>query len=117
VRVGEERAPDLHEIGLSAADRAVGDGRLADTSGDRGPHIGFAPDALHHRRHEGRRTPGDRGVGVNTLWGAEFLAALNMRFASLVRGKLAQMEVSIGIIPGAGGTAYLPPLLGPGSRR
>lgn len=44
--------------------------------------------------------------------GAEFLSALDMRFASLERGKLAQMEVLMGIIPGAGATVYLPPLLG-----
>jgi enoyl-CoA hydratase/carnithine racemase len=44
--------------------------------------------------------------------GAEFLAALDMRFAGRDRGKLAQMEVSTGIIPGAGATAYMPPLLG-----
>lgn len=44
--------------------------------------------------------------------GAELLAALDMRFAGMQRGKLAQMEVLTGIIPGAGATAYLPPLMG-----
>ena len=43
--------------------------------------------------------------------GVEFLSALDMRFAGTERGKLAQMEVGIGMIPG-GGTAYLPPLIG-----
>ncbi|MDQ2764657.1 MAG: enoyl-CoA hydratase/isomerase family protein [Pseudomonadota bacterium] len=44
--------------------------------------------------------------------GAEFLAALDMRFAGRERGKLAQMEALTGIIPGAGATVYLPPLMG-----
>lgn len=44
--------------------------------------------------------------------GAEFLAALDMRFAGREHGKLAQMEVLTGIIPGEGATVYLPPLMG-----
>lgn len=44
--------------------------------------------------------------------GAELLAAMDMRFASLERGYLAQMEAPTGIIPGAGGTVYLPRLVG-----
>ncbi|MFN6980883.1 MAG: enoyl-CoA hydratase/isomerase family protein [Brevundimonas sp.] len=44
--------------------------------------------------------------------GAEFLQALDMRFAALERGRLAQMEAPAGIIPGAGGTVYLPRLVG-----
>jgi len=44
--------------------------------------------------------------------GAELLAALDMRFASLERGYLAQMEAPTGIIPGAGGTVYLPRIVG-----
>ena len=40
------------------------------------------------------------------------LQALDMRFASLERGYLAQMEAPTGIIPGAGGTVYLPKLVG-----
>jgi enoyl-CoA hydratase/carnithine racemase len=46
--------------------------------------------------------------------GAELLEALDMRFASLERGFLAQMETPTGIIPGAGGTVYLPRLVGRG---
>jgi enoyl-CoA hydratase/carnithine racemase len=44
--------------------------------------------------------------------GAELLQALDMRFASLEHGYLAQMEAPTGIIPGAGGTVYLPRLVG-----
>ncbi|MCM3923105.1 enoyl-CoA hydratase/isomerase family protein [Frankia sp. AiPs1] len=44
--------------------------------------------------------------------GAELLSAMDMRFASLERAAMAQMECRLGIIPGAGGTAYLPGLVG-----
>ena len=44
--------------------------------------------------------------------GAEFLAALDMRFAAQGRAKLAQNEVLTALIPGAGATAYLPRLMG-----
>jgi len=43
--------------------------------------------------------------------GAEFLAALDLRFGS-ERAVLGQPEVAMGILPGAGGTARLPHLLG-----
>ena len=44
--------------------------------------------------------------------GAEFLEAMDMRFAAQGRAKIVQNEVLTGIIPGAGATAYLPRLLG-----
>ncbi|GGP85406.1 enoyl-CoA hydratase/isomerase family protein [Saccharothrix coeruleofusca] len=44
--------------------------------------------------------------------GAELLSAMDMRFASLERAGLAQPETAGAIIPGAGGTAYLPALVG-----
>ena len=44
--------------------------------------------------------------------GAEFLTAMDMRFAARGRSWLAQNEVLTGIIPGAGATAYLPKLMG-----
>ena len=44
--------------------------------------------------------------------GSELLTAMDMRFASLEHAGLAQMEAPTGIIPGAGGTAYLPRLVG-----
>ncbi len=44
--------------------------------------------------------------------GAELLSAMDLRFASLERAAMAQMECRLGIIPGAGGTAYLPGLVG-----
>ncbi|WP_344581946.1 enoyl-CoA hydratase/isomerase family protein [Streptomyces lunalinharesii] len=44
--------------------------------------------------------------------GAELLSAMDMRFASLEHAGLGQIECGMGIIPGAGGTAYLPDLVG-----
>ncbi|MFJ5222395.1 enoyl-CoA hydratase/isomerase family protein [Streptomyces sp. NPDC088400] len=44
--------------------------------------------------------------------GAELLSAMDMRFASLEHAGLAQPETAAAIIPGAGGTAYLPGLVG-----
>ena len=43
--------------------------------------------------------------------GAEFLTALDLRYGS-DRAVLGQPEVAMGILPGAGGTARLPHLLG-----
>lgn len=43
--------------------------------------------------------------------GAEFLSALDLRYGS-ERAVLGQPEVAMGILPGAGGTARLPHLLG-----
>ena len=43
--------------------------------------------------------------------GAEFLAAVDLRYGS-ERAVLGQPEVAMGILPGAGGTARLPHLLG-----
>jgi enoyl-CoA hydratase/carnithine racemase len=44
--------------------------------------------------------------------GSELLLGLDMRFASLEKAVLAQPEVSVGIIPGGGGTQRLPRLIG-----
>jgi len=44
--------------------------------------------------------------------GAELASALDMRFGAKGKMGLAQMEVLTGIIPGAGGTVYLPKLVG-----
>ncbi|MFC8452230.1 enoyl-CoA hydratase/isomerase family protein [Kitasatospora sp. NPDC057223] len=44
--------------------------------------------------------------------GAEFLLALDMRFAATGRAWLGLPEVSLGMIPGGGGTQYLPRLTG-----
>jgi enoyl-CoA hydratase/carnithine racemase len=46
--------------------------------------------------------------------GSEFVLALDLRFAALERAFLSQPEVSIGIIPGGGGTQRLPRLIGRG---
>lgn len=44
--------------------------------------------------------------------GSEFFLSLDMRFAALGSAGLAQPEVQLSIIPGAGATAYLPRLIG-----
>jgi enoyl-CoA hydratase/carnithine racemase len=46
--------------------------------------------------------------------GSEFVLSLDMRFGALGKAILAQPEVSIGIIPGGGGTQRLPRLMGRG---
>jgi enoyl-CoA hydratase/carnithine racemase len=51
--------------------------------------------------------------GIARGGGAEFLAALDLRYAS-TRAVLGQPEVPMGILPGAGGTTRLPRLLGRG---
>lgn len=44
--------------------------------------------------------------------GGEFALALDMRFASAERAVFGQPEVGSGLLPGAGGTQWLPALLG-----
>lgn len=44
--------------------------------------------------------------------GSEFALSLDMRFGALGRAVLAQPEVSVGLIPGGGGTQRLPRLIG-----
>ena len=53
--------------------------------------------------------------GVARGGGAEFLTALDLRYGS-ERAVLGQPEVAMGILPGAGGTARLPHLLGRATR-
>jgi enoyl-CoA hydratase/carnithine racemase len=45
--------------------------------------------------------------GIARGGGAEFVAAADMSFASLEKGKISQCEVLMGIIPGGGATQYL----------
>ena len=51
-------------------------------------------------------------AGVARGGGAEFLEALDMRFAARGSAGLEQIEALAGILPGVGGTAYLPRLMG-----
>ncbi|MEV5821675.1 MULTISPECIES: enoyl-CoA hydratase/isomerase family protein [Micromonospora] len=46
-------------------------------------------------------------AGIARAGGAEFVAAADMAFAGAERGKIAQSEVLLGIIPGGGGTQFL----------
>ncbi|MBC8083166.1 MAG: enoyl-CoA hydratase/isomerase family protein, partial [Hymenobacter sp.] len=51
-------------------------------------------------------------AGLARGGGSELAMALDMRFGATGKMGLAQMEVLTGIIPGAGGTVYLPHLVG-----
>lgn len=51
--------------------------------------------------------------GIARGGGLEFLLALDMRFASIERGRFCFPEVAVGLIPGGGGTQRLPRLVGP----
>jgi enoyl-CoA hydratase/carnithine racemase len=51
-------------------------------------------------------------AGLARGGGSEFVMALDMRFAAIGKAGLGQFEVLTGIIPGAGGTVYLPRLIG-----
>jgi enoyl-CoA hydratase/carnithine racemase len=46
--------------------------------------------------------------------GSEFLMALDMRFGAMGKAVIAQPELALGIMPGAGGTQRLPRLIGVG---
>ncbi|MGW4728450.1 enoyl-CoA hydratase/isomerase family protein [Streptomyces shenzhenensis] len=64
------------------------------------------------RLHEGIRSLPQITIaklrGLARGGGAELLSAMDMRFTSLEHAGMAQLECRLGIIPGAGGTAYLP---------
>jgi enoyl-CoA hydratase/carnithine racemase len=69
--------------------------------------------ALFERIHASRLVSIGLVDGAARGGGAEFLAALDLRYGS-ERAVLGQPEVAMGILPGAGGTARLPHLLGRG---
>ena len=52
--------------------------------------------------------------GIARGGGSELVLSFDMRFAALGRAVLAQPEVSVGIIPGGGGTQRLAVLIGRG---
>lgn len=69
--------------------------------------------ALFERLHRSRLVSIGVLDGAARGGGAEFLAALDLRYGS-ERAVLGQPEVAMGILPGAGGTTRLPHLLGRG---
>jgi enoyl-CoA hydratase/carnithine racemase len=69
--------------------------------------------ALFERLHRSRLVSIGVVDGAARGGGAEFLAALDLRYGT-ERAVLGQPEVAMGILPGAGGTARLPHLLGRG---
>ncbi len=52
--------------------------------------------------------------GIARGGGSELLLSLDMRFGALGKARLAQPEVTVGIIPGGSGTQRLPRLMGRG---
>lgn len=52
--------------------------------------------------------------GVARGAGNEFLVSLDMRFATKTHTLLGQPEIGLGLIPGGGGSQYLPRLIGRG---
>ena len=67
---------------------------------------------LHERLRQLPQITIGKLVGLARGGGSELLLAMDMRFAAIETAGLAQMEAAIGIIPGGGGTVYLPRLVG-----
>lgn len=67
---------------------------------------------LHERFRKLPQVTIGKLAGIARGGGSEFLMALDMRFAATGKAGLGQFEVLTGIIPGAGGTVYLPRLVG-----
>lgn len=80
-----------------------------------GPHtpagVPNVAAALFERMHRSPLVTIGLVDGTARGGGAEFVAALDLRYGS-ERARLGQPEVGMGILPGAGGTARLPHLLG-----
>lgn len=87
-------------------------GILAMATGTSTPAVAPNPAAaLFERLHRSHLVSIGVVDGVARGGGAEFLTALDLRYGS-ERAVLGQPEVAMGILPGAGGTARLPHLLG-----
>ena len=89
-------------------------GILAIPSGKQEP--ASAPNvaaAMFERLHRSRLVSIGVLDGATRGGGAEFFSALDLRYGT-ERAVLGQPEVAMGILPGAGGTARLPHLLGRG---
>jgi enoyl-CoA hydratase/carnithine racemase len=85
---------------------------LAIPAGDHVPtDVPNVAAALFQRLHRSRLVSIGVVDGAARGGGAELLAALDLRYGS-ERAVLGQPEVGMGILPGAGGTARLPHLLG-----
>ena len=68
--------------------------------------------ALHERFRTLPQVTIAKLAGFARGGGIELAMALDMRFAALGKTGLSQLEARMGIIPGAGGTQYLPRLVG-----
>lgn len=67
---------------------------------------------LHERLRELPQVTIAKIAGFARGGGNELAMALDMRFAAIGKAALSQNEAPMGIIPGAGGTVYLPRLAG-----
>ena len=113
---------DVRVIVLESADPdfflAHGDMSLAldpglqDLLAQAGPDTPNPGQALHERFRTLPQVTIGKLAGRARGGGAEFLLALDMRFAATGRAWLGLPEVSLGMIPGGGGTQYLPRLTG-----
>lgn len=67
---------------------------------------------LHERLRQLPQVTIGKVAGLARGGGSELLLAMDMRFAAIETAGLGQMEASIGITPGGGGTVHLPRLVG-----
>jgi enoyl-CoA hydratase/carnithine racemase len=67
---------------------------------------------LHERLRQLPQITIGKIAGVARGGGSELLLAMDMRFAAIETAGIAQNEAPIGLIPGGGGTIYLPRLVG-----
>ncbi|WP_194923954.1 enoyl-CoA hydratase/isomerase family protein [Catenulispora pinisilvae] len=67
---------------------------------------------LHERLRQLPQVTIGKLAGLARGGGSELLLAMDLRFAAAETAGLAQNETSIGIIPGGGGSVYLPQLVG-----
>lgn len=88
------------------------EGFLALQLGERGTEHLNPMMRLHERIRALPQVTIGKLAGLARGGGAELFSALDMRFAAKGKAGLGQMEALVGIIPGAGGTAYLPQLVG-----
>lgn len=80
------------------------------------PPDGDPPESFFQKMTDRFRTMPKITIGkVNGIargGGLELLAAFDMRFCAIENARFSQPEVGLGLVPGGGGTAYWPELIG-----